>query len=243
MDTTKKSQALLSLCSGYGGIERGISLAGVEHRVVTYVEIEAFAISNLVSKMESGQLDAAPVWTDLKPCQWSRFEDELTLSLAAIHVPLSVSLEKDEQKKTKDISGLTSEKSSEQFDLFDVSLKTPKDTSTLDSEKSLATWKALVTKRRGEYSQRVKSAHPTREKGSSLWPTVRVSSANGASQKELSEGSPKRRLETEVLLYPTSTQKDNKNKTTGKQYLSPEFCELLMGVPIGWTELDWPGMG
>ena len=66
MDTTKKSQAVLSLCSGYGGIERGLNLAGVEHRVVTYVEIEAYAIANLVSKMESGQLDAAPVWTDLK---------------------------------------------------------------------------------------------------------------------------------------------------------------------------------
>ena len=66
MDTTKKSQAVLSLCSGYGGIERGINLAGVEHRVVTYVEIEAYAIANLVSKMESGQLDAAPVWTNLK---------------------------------------------------------------------------------------------------------------------------------------------------------------------------------
>jgi DNA (cytosine-5)-methyltransferase 1 len=64
--TTQKLPTLLSLCSGYGGIERGINLAGVEHRVVTYVEIEAFAISNLVSKMESGQLDAAPVWTNLK---------------------------------------------------------------------------------------------------------------------------------------------------------------------------------
>lgn len=66
MGTTQKLPTLLSLCSGYGGIERGINLAGVEHRVVTYVEIEAFAISNLVSKMESGQLDAAPVWTNLK---------------------------------------------------------------------------------------------------------------------------------------------------------------------------------
>ena len=231
----------------------------------------------------------------LKPCQWSRFEDELTLSLAATHANLSVSLEKEEQKKTKDISGLTSEKSSEQFDLFDVSLKTSKDTSTLDSEKSLATWKALVTKRRGEYSARLKSAHPTREKGSSLWPTVtmdstssrtkkyaqggmplsmavnlwptvRVSSANGASQKELSEGNPKRRLETEVLLWPTPTAHEARlgyqdrsdptkkgtqeslttvvvNRAGGRSeclgHLNPEFCEWLMGVPTGWTELDF----
>jgi len=64
--TTQKLPTLLSLCSGYGGIERGLEIIGIEHRVVTYVEIEAFAISNLVSKMESGQLDAAPVWTNLK---------------------------------------------------------------------------------------------------------------------------------------------------------------------------------
>ena len=66
MGTTQKLPTVLSLCSGYGGIERGLNLAGVEHRVVTYVEIEAYAITNLVSKMESGQLDATPVWTNLK---------------------------------------------------------------------------------------------------------------------------------------------------------------------------------
>jgi len=30
------------------------------------VEIETFAIANLVAKMEAGELDAAPVWTDIK---------------------------------------------------------------------------------------------------------------------------------------------------------------------------------
>ena len=64
--TTKELPTVISFCSGYGGIERGIELAGVEHRVIAYVEIEAFAIANLVAKMESGQLDPAPIWTDLK---------------------------------------------------------------------------------------------------------------------------------------------------------------------------------
>ena len=66
MGTTKELPTVISFCSGYGGIERGIKLAGVEHRVIAYVEIEAFAIANLVAKMESGQLDPAPIWTDLK---------------------------------------------------------------------------------------------------------------------------------------------------------------------------------
>jgi len=64
--TTKELPTVISFCSGYGGIERGIELAGVEHRVIAYVEIEAFAIANLVAKMESGELDTAPIWTDLK---------------------------------------------------------------------------------------------------------------------------------------------------------------------------------
>ena len=66
MDTTNNTPTVLSLCTGYGGIERGLSLAGVKHRVIAHVEIEAFAIANLVAKMEEGRMDAAPIWTDLK---------------------------------------------------------------------------------------------------------------------------------------------------------------------------------
>ncbi len=66
MGTTEELPTVISFCSGYGGIERGLELAGVKHRVIAYVEIEAFAIANLVAKMESGELDPAPIWTDLK---------------------------------------------------------------------------------------------------------------------------------------------------------------------------------
>jgi len=66
VDNTKDVQTVLSFCSGYGGIERGLDIAGVKHRVIAYVEIEAFAIANLVSKMEDGTLDPAPIYTDLK---------------------------------------------------------------------------------------------------------------------------------------------------------------------------------
>lgn len=66
VDSSKKLPTILSLCTGYGGIERGLELAGLEHRTVAYVEIEAFAIANLVAKMETGQMVAAPVWTDIK---------------------------------------------------------------------------------------------------------------------------------------------------------------------------------
>jgi DNA (cytosine-5)-methyltransferase 1 len=66
VDITKKLPTVISFCSGYGGIERGLDLAGVEHRVIAYVEIEAFAIANLVNKMEDGVIPPAPIYTDLK---------------------------------------------------------------------------------------------------------------------------------------------------------------------------------
>ena len=66
MDITKELPTVISFCSGYGGIERGLDLAGIEHRVIAYVEIEAFAIANLVNKMEDGIIPPAPIYTDLK---------------------------------------------------------------------------------------------------------------------------------------------------------------------------------
>jgi len=114
----------------------------------------------------------------LKPCQWSHFETELTSSLAVIRANPLVPQESDLEKKTPDTSGLTSATSSGQLDLFDVSLKMSKDTLVSDSERSLATWKALVTKLRGEYSQRVKLALLIRESESTSWGTPAVNDAN-----------------------------------------------------------------
>ena len=79
MDTTQKLPTVLSLCTGYGGIERGLNLAGIEHRVIAHVEIEAFAIANLVAKMEAGKLDAAPVWSNLKTLPVESFRDRVDI--------------------------------------------------------------------------------------------------------------------------------------------------------------------
>jgi len=79
VDITKKLPTVISFCAGYGGIERGLDLAGAKHRVLCYVEIEAFAIANLVSKMESGQLVPAPIYTDLKTFPAHLFRDRVDL--------------------------------------------------------------------------------------------------------------------------------------------------------------------
>jgi DNA (cytosine-5)-methyltransferase 1 len=62
---TEKLPTVVSFCSGYGGIERGLELAGFRHRTIAYVEIEAYAVENLVQKMERGLILAAPIYTNL----------------------------------------------------------------------------------------------------------------------------------------------------------------------------------
>ena len=77
VDHPNQLPTVLSLCTGYGGIERGLSLAGFAHRTVAYVETEAFAIANLVAKMEEGQLVPAPVWSDLKTLPVDCFRERI----------------------------------------------------------------------------------------------------------------------------------------------------------------------
>lgn len=72
MDTSGKLRHL-SLCTGYGGIDIGLKRALGDISAVAYVEIEAFAVENLVAKIESNLLDVAPIWTDLKTLAWSSF--------------------------------------------------------------------------------------------------------------------------------------------------------------------------
>ncbi len=117
----------------------------------------------------------------LKPCQWNAFETEFTSLHLAIHASHFRQQDSGKEQMIPDTSGLTLKKSSEQLDLLDASLKTSKDTLALDCEKSLQTWKASVTKQRGEYSQRVKSAHRTKEKESTSWPTATVFDVTGGS--------------------------------------------------------------
>ncbi|NVL90745.1 MAG: DNA cytosine methyltransferase [Desulfobacterales bacterium] len=65
MDNPKEFRCL-SLFTGYAGIELGLRRVIRNLRTVAYVEVEAFACANLVAKIETGFLDVAPVWTDIK---------------------------------------------------------------------------------------------------------------------------------------------------------------------------------
>lgn len=78
MDTTK-AVTHIGLCAGYGGIELGLKRVIPNLRSVALCEIEAFAIANLVSKMEAGLMDPAPIWTDLKTFPWGAFRDRVDI--------------------------------------------------------------------------------------------------------------------------------------------------------------------
>lgn len=53
----------LSVCAGIGGIDLALRRRA---RTVCYVEREPFAVAVLTSRMRGGELDAAPVWDDLR---------------------------------------------------------------------------------------------------------------------------------------------------------------------------------
>lgn len=56
----------LSLCSGIGGLDLGLSLAVPNYRTVCYAEIDAACQDLLLARMADGVLDRAPICGDLK---------------------------------------------------------------------------------------------------------------------------------------------------------------------------------
>ena len=113
----------------------------------------------------------------LKPSLGKAFEIAWTSSLEVIPVSHSQQQGSDSELTTQDTSGHLSQTEFGFSDPSSASLKMSKDTSPSDSERSLESWKALVIKRRGEYSVRrnasmqVDAQHLTSASGCSSWPS------------------------------------------------------------------------
>jgi DNA (cytosine-5)-methyltransferase 1 len=60
-----RSVTIIELCAGVGGLGLGVRLAEPRSRCVAYIEREAYAAATLVARMVAGDLDKAPVWSDL----------------------------------------------------------------------------------------------------------------------------------------------------------------------------------
>jgi hypothetical protein len=108
----------------------------------------------------------------LKPSHGQSFVTAWTSSLGATRASHSVQPGSDLEKTTQDTCGHLSQVAFKFYDPDCASSRTWKDTLASDSEKSLQTWKALVTKRRGEYSVRLSAARLTSAKECLSWPTV-----------------------------------------------------------------------
>lgn len=138
----------------------------------------------------------------LKPSQRTSFEIALTSSLAVIPASRFRQQDREREQMTQDTFGLLSGDTLNQLDLFSASLKTSRDTYRLDSPQSSAIWEKMVTEQRGEYSQRLKLAHLTREKESTSWPTVTV---NGNYNRKGVSKTSGDGLATAVKNWPTPT--------------------------------------
>ena len=102
MDNTEKFINHLSLCSGYGGIGRGLKQVLPNVREIAHVEIEAYAVANLVEKMEKGLLVPAPIWSDLKTFNFSAFRESLKYGILSAGFPCQPFSQAGRRKATKD---------------------------------------------------------------------------------------------------------------------------------------------
>jgi len=122
----------------------------------------------------------------LKPSHGTAFTERWVYCLAATLASRFQQPESGSAQQTHGISGPSLQMEFAECSQPCASLRTSKDTSALDSEKSLANWKASVMQQRGDYLARLKLARLTSESASSSWPTVSANEdsyrINGTSQ-------------------------------------------------------------
>jgi DNA (cytosine-5)-methyltransferase 1 len=92
----------ISLCSGYEGIGLGLHRCIPNLRAVAYCEREAFAIANLVAKMEEGLLDAAPVFTDVTNFPWADYAPYMAGGILSFGWPCQPVSTAGKRKATED---------------------------------------------------------------------------------------------------------------------------------------------
>tara|TARA_Y100001972_G_scaffold8643_1_gene9084 strand:- start:3499 stop:4374 length:876 start_codon:yes stop_codon:yes gene_type:complete len=78
-DSHTQTVTHLSVCSGYDGLGLGLARVFGAISPVFHVEIEAFAVANLVAKMETNQMAPAPIWTDLKTFPFQEFRNKVDI--------------------------------------------------------------------------------------------------------------------------------------------------------------------
>lgn len=127
------------------------------------------------------------------------------------HVSPSQSLERGEGRRTQGISGPTSQESSERSDLSGASSRTSETIYDSDLSKCGMTFKGWVTQLGRDCLARRKLGQAIGGNGCSSWPTTRVSKGNGPSRRDIQLGNPKKKIETEAVIWMTPTKRDHKD--------------------------------
>ena len=141
----------------------------------------------------------------LRPSHGQSFEIRWTFFLEVTPASHLVQPESEPEQMTQDTCGHLSQVAFKWYDPDCASSRMWKDTLHSDSEKSLQTWRALVTKRRGEYSQRLSAARLTSGKGCSSWPTAAARDYKGesGSGRQERKGHPMDTLPNAVAQWPS----------------------------------------
>jgi len=171
----------------------------------------------------------------LRPSLTEDFEARWTASLADTRASRSRQQESDLAKMTQGISGRGLQTELELVSQDGASLKTSRDTLPAGCMTYFQTWQEWVTQQRGDYSRRVKLAHPIYASESSSWPTATARDWKGCGNaSDRKDG--KSRLDT-LEAVAKFGQHDRANpSTTGKsQRLNPDWVCQLMGIPVGWV--------
>ena len=168
----------------------------------------------------------------LKPSHGQTFVTAWTSSLVATPASPSAQPVNDSAQKTLGTSGHLSQTEFGFSDPSSAFLKMSKDTYPSDSAKSLESWEQSVTRRRGEYSLRLKSARLTSASGSLSWPTVRASDCHNSPTSEQS-GERYAQLRSAVS-WPTATSRDWKGAYSQESHQKKNRMSLLPDMVAHW---------
>ena len=83
------AENILALCAGVGTLELGIRIAVPDARTVCYVEREIYAAAVLAKRMQEGDLDDAPVWTDITTFDGAAWRGCVDILAAGYPCPVS----------------------------------------------------------------------------------------------------------------------------------------------------------
>ena len=176
-------------------------------------------------------------------CPWT-FYPESTTSPQDILASLLAPLVSDRASKTRATCGPGCSSASRPFDLEESFSKTSQVTSRWGCSTSCPIWRAAVTERRGAVIRRRLAVHHTdaSESSSSGWPTPTVTANQTAPSMQKHPGC--------RAFWPTPAAVDSNNQPTNSLHhqvwsrmtksrpvrLNPDWVEMLMGFPVGWTD-------